>query len=143
MTYYLTPFHRMANMNRWMDHIQPEGFTEFPRNGQSSVYIPLNVEVNDEAYVITALVPGLKSDDVQIQVLHDTITIQGKLPMLVSEESDVVRREIPNGDFRRTIKLPMTLDPEKAEATIEDGVLHLRVLMAETERPTIIEVKVI
>jgi HSP20 family protein len=62
--------------------------------------------------------------------------------MLVSEESDVVRREIPSGDFRRAIKLPMALDPEKAEATIEDGVLHLRVLLAETERPKMIEVKV-
>ena len=143
MNYRLTPFQRMANLNRRMDHIQPEGFTEFPRNGQTSVYIPLNVEMNDEAFVITALVPGIKSIDVHIQVLHDTITIQGALPMLISEESDVVRREIPSGDFRRAIRLPMALDPEKAEATIEDGVLHLRVLMAETERPKMIEVKVI
>jgi HSP20 family protein len=142
MTYYLTPFNRMANLKRAMEHIHPEGFREIPRNMQSSVYIPLNVEVNDEAYVITALLPGLKSEDVHIQVLNNTITIQGELPMLVLEESDLVRREIPSGDFRRAIKLPMALDPEKAEATIEDGVLHLRVLMAETERPKTIEVKV-
>lgn len=142
MPYYLTPSRRMANSNTAMAHIQPDSFREFPRNAQSSVHIPLNVEVTDEAYEITALIPGLKSEDVHIQVLNNTITIHGELPMLVSEESDVMRMEIPSGDFRRAIRLPVALDPEKAEATIEDGVLHLRVLMAETERPKMIEVKV-
>ncbi len=142
MPYYLTPFNRIANLKRAVEHTHPGDTREYPRNVQSSVYIPLNVEVNDEAYEITALIPGLKSEDVHIQVLNDTITIQGELPTLVSEESDVVRREIPSGDFRRAIKLPMALDPEKAEATIEDGVLHLRVQIAETERPKMIEVKV-
>jgi HSP20 family protein len=132
----------MANLNRVMEQMLPEGYHSHPRNGQSSVYIPLNVEVSDEAYEITALVPGLKSEDVHIQVLDDTITIQGELPTLVSDETDVVRREIPNGDFKRAIKLPVTLDAEKAEATIQDGVLRLRVLKAETARPKTIEVKV-
>ena len=138
MAYYLTPFRRMANLNRRLS----DEFLASPRNGQSSVYIPLNVEVSDDAYEITALIPGLKSDDVHIQVLNDTITIQGELPVLVTESSDVLRREIPSGDFRRAIKLPVELDPEKSEATIEDGVLRLRVLKAETARPKTIEVKV-
>ncbi len=142
MAYYLTPFRRMANLNRMMDRRLSDDFWASPRNGQSSVYIPLNVEVSDDAYEITALIPGLKSEDVHIQVIDDTITIQGSLPTLVSEEGDVLRREIPSGDFRRAIKLPVGLDPEKSEATIEDGVLRLRVLKAETARPKTIEVKV-
>ncbi len=141
MAYYLTPFRRMANLNRAMDRMLSDNWA-YPRNGQSSVYIPLNVEANDDAYEITALIPGLKSDDVHIQVLDDTITIHGELPALVSEESDLLRREIPSGEFRRAIKLPVALDPEKSEATIEDGVLRLRVLKAETARPKTIEVKV-
>ena len=88
MAYYLTPFRRMANLNRRLS----DEFLASPRNGQSSVYISLNVEVSDDAYEITALIPGLKSDDVHIQVLNDTITIQGELPVLVSESSDVLRR---------------------------------------------------
>ncbi len=103
MAYYLTPFRRMANLNRMMDRRLSDEFLASPRNGQSSVYIPLNVEVSDDAYEITALIPGLKSDDVHIQVLNDTITIQGELPVLVSEFERCLaprdpQRRIPPGD---------------------------------------------
>jgi HSP20 family protein len=51
-------------------------------------------------------------------------------------------RELPHGSFRRTLRLPATLDPEKAQAKITDGVLTLRLPKAESSRPKTIKVDV-
>jgi HSP20 family protein len=141
MAYYLSPIRRMANMNRAMDRMFDD-FRTKGRFGSSTVQIPLNVEVDDEAYEIVALVPGLASEDVNVQILDDTITISGELKAEEAEEAKNLLREIPTGSFRRVIRVPLTLDPEKADAAIKDGVLRLRVPKAETARPKTIEVKV-
>lgn len=141
MAYYLSPVRRMANMNRVMDRMFDD-FRTKGRFGSSMVQIPLNVEVDDDAYEIVALVPGLASEDVNIQILDDTITITGELKAEESEDTKSLLREIPTGSFRRVIRAPLALDPEKAEAVIKDGVLRLRVPKAETARPKTIEVKV-
>jgi HSP20 family protein len=124
-------------MDRMFDDYRTKG-----HNGSSTVQIPLNVVVDDDAYEITALVPGLESEDVNVQILDDTITISGELKSLVSEDAKGLLNEIPSGTFRRVIRVPLALDPEKADAAIKDGILRLRVPKAETARPKTIEVKV-
>ena len=141
MAYYLSPIRRMANMNQMMDRMFDD-FRTKGRFGSSTVQIPLNVEVDDEAYEIVALVPGLASEDVNVQILDDTITISGELKAEEAEETKSLLREIPTGSFRRVIRVPLAMDPEKADAAIKDGVLRLRVPKAETVRPKTIEVKV-
>jgi HSP20 family protein len=141
MAYYLSPIRRMANMNKVMDRMFDD-FRTKSSYGNSTVQIPLNVEVDDDAYEITALVPGLASEDVNIQVLDDTITISGELKAEESDETKSLLHEIPTGSFRRVIRVPLALNPEQAEAAIKDGILRLRVPKAETARPKTIEVKV-
>ena len=137
-TYYISPYRRMRQLRNAFDRMFAD---ELPTNGGTSVHIPLDVEVQDEAYVIRAYVPGLESDDVTIQVLDDTISIQGELKPSVDEEVKYLMKEIPSGEFRRVIRFPMALDPKKADAVIENGILSLHVPMAETARPKTIEVK--
>jgi HSP20 family protein len=109
-------------------------------SGQFRVHLPLNVETQDEAVVVTALVPGLESDDVKIEIIDNTISIRGELNS-GEREAAYLLREIPTGEFRRTIRLGTELDAEKAEAEIAHGVLTLRVPKAEAARPKTIEVK--
>jgi HSP20 family protein len=99
----------------------------------------LSVDVREEndAYVINALTPGLKAADLNIQILDDIVTIEGDFK---SEEKEYLLSELPHGSFRRTLHLPASVDADKAEAKITDGVLTLNLPKAESARPKVIKV---
>jgi HSP20 family protein len=101
--------------------------------------LAVDVREEEDAYILSALVPGLKADDLNIQVLEDVVTIAGEFK---ADESEYLMRELPYGSFNRTLRLPVTLDASKAEAKIIDGVLTLRLAKAESARPKTIKVAV-
>ncbi|MDX1435255.1 MAG: Hsp20/alpha crystallin family protein [Anaerolineales bacterium] len=127
MAYYLSNYRPASGLRR-------VSYGRFP------VYLPLNVVAQDEAFEITALVPGLESEDVRIEIVENTVSIRGEMKAPDGEVSFLLR-EIPAGEFRRTIRLPVDLDSDGAEAEISNGVLTLRVPKAEAVRPKMIEVK--
>jgi HSP20 family protein len=109
----------------------------------------INVREEDEAYVLSALVPGLKSDELNIQVLEDVVRIQGEYKGVAprsdsvdsADESSYLVRELPDGSFTRTLRLPAAIDADHVEADITDGVLTLRLPKAESARPKQIKIK--
>jgi HSP20 family protein len=131
MTLYLQtyPYRRMAR--RWAENRDQT--------------LGINVREDDDAYVLSALVPGLKSDDLNIQVLEDVVRIQGEYkrssPVDKADESKFLVRELPNGSFTRTLRLPVEIDAEHVEANITDGVLTLRLPKAESARPKQIKIQ--
>src|SRR5215510_16264441 len=109
MTFYAYPFpHRMAR--RWMAAAE---------HASSARFLAVNIRDENEAYVLTALVPGLKADDLNIQVLEDVVRIEGNFPQ---DENEYLLQELPDGSFRRELRLPASLDAEQIEAKIADGV---------------------
>ena len=96
-----------------------------------------NVRDDEDAFVLTALVPGLKADDLNINILEDVVHIEGEFQ---HEETGYLMREIPGGAFQRTLRLPAPVDADKAEAKIADGVLTLRLPKAESARPKKIKI---
>ena len=105
----------------------------------SDLSLSVDVREEDDAYILSSLVPGLKADDLNIQVLEDVVTIAGEFK---DDESQYLMRELPYGSFSRTLRLPVTLDAAKAEAKITDGVLTLRLAKAESALPKTIKVAV-
>jgi HSP20 family protein len=101
--------------------------------------LSVDVREEDDAYILNALVPGLKAGDLNIQVLDDVVTIKGEFK---ADESEYLMHELPHGSFSRTLRLPVSLDAGKAEARITDGVLTLRLAKAESARPRTIKVAV-
>jgi HSP20 family protein len=101
--------------------------------------LAVDVCEKEDAYILNALVPGLKADDLNVQVLEDVVTIAGDFK---DDESEYLMRELPYGSFTRTLRLPVTLDAGKTEANINDGVLTLRLAKAESARPKTIKVAV-
>jgi len=99
--------------------------------------LPVDIREQDDSYVLTAYVPGLKAEDLNIQVIEDTLTIEGEYSQ---HEGQALMCELPAGSFRRALRLPAQLDAEKAEANIENGVLTLRLPKAESARPRLIKV---
>ena len=96
----------------------------------------------DDEYVITASTPGLKAEDLSVEVLGDTVTVSGEIfAPAPDEKAKYVLQERRYGKFARTLTLPVELDSAKAEAVIENGLLTLRVPKAEAARPKMIKVK--
>ena len=126
-------------------YIQPYPYRRLSRrmaalNGGSSRehFLTVNVRDEEDTFVLSALVPGLKADDLNIQVLEDVVRIEGEFQ--ASEEEDYLLRELPNGSFRRALRMPTEIDADKVEAKITDGVLTLRLPKAESARPKKIKI---
>jgi HSP20 family protein len=101
--------------------------------------LPVNVRDEDEAFILTALVPGLRADDLTIQVIQSLVQIEGEFKPDESERSQSLLRELPAGPFRRSLQLPAPVQAEQVEARIADGVLTLRLPKAESARPKTIK----
>ncbi len=130
VTYYISPRRAMARkFQQAVDSNRPE------------VHIPMDVAVKEDDYFITALVPGISAEDLQIEILEDVVTIKGEFLHEENEELNYLRREIPVTTFGRTMRLPTMLNAAGAEAEVVDGVLKLRVPKAEEAKAKQIKVK--
>lgn len=109
------------------------------RSAGQQEYLSLNVNVReqDDAYVLSALVPGLKAEDLHIQVLENAVSIEGEFKQ---DEAEYLLNELPTGSFRRVLRMPADLDADQVEAKIADGVLTLTLPKAESARPRKIQV---
>jgi HSP20 family protein len=101
--------------------------------------LDVNVQEQDDAYVLSALVPGLKAEDLNIQVLDNVVSIEGEYQ---APETEYLLNELPSGSFRRALRLPTEIEAEKVEAKITDGVLTLNLPKAESARPKKINISV-
>ena len=119
MTLYISPNRRLSNLRQAMDRLFEEEYDQTPNEREMA--LALDVQVEDEAYTVRALVPGLKADDLTIEILNNTITIRGEFKAEEKENVRFLMNELPQGRFSRVITLPTALDPGKAEANIKDG----------------------
>ncbi len=139
MTLYITPYRRMAALRNAMDRLFEENFTE---PVEREMLLAVDVRANDDDYSITALVPGLQAEDVNVEILNNTVTLQGEFKSpAASDDAKFLVCELPAGKFSRVITLPTALDAAKAQASIKDGVLVLRIPKAEAHRPKAIKVQ--
>jgi HSP20 family protein len=102
----------------------------------------LDVYQTPDEVVVKAAVPGCKPEDVSIDITGDTLTIKGetKAEQEIKRE-DYLYQERRYGSFSRTVILPGGLKSDRAEATIEDGILTLSIPKAEEVKPRAISVK--
>ena len=118
--------------------------------------LPIDVQADELAYLITAEVPGMSVEDLQVEVLDDLITLRGeyKAEEAAHRRLDRARRgqaqdagerlisEIErSGGFYRRIQLPEAIDADAVEAKVENGLLTVRIPKAEKARAKKIEVK--
>ncbi len=99
------------------------------------------IESEDEIRVLTEM-PGLKRDDIEIDVENNVLTISGEKREERTEEEEgrYHLAERRYGMFSRSFVLPRDVDPERIEASFEDGVLNVRIPKSERARRRRIEV---
>lgn len=112
-----------------------------PGGERSRVFPPVNLYETEQGYVLTAELPGLSAQDVEISVEGDRLTLSGERRIGHPEGAGKHRIERPTGRFRRVVQLPEDLEPEKAEAVCKHGVLLVRIPKAPERQPRRIAVK--
>lgn len=97
----------------------------------------------DGHYVLKADLPGVKPEDVKVELEDDVLTVAGKRETADESARGGVRRiERVSGAFSRTLTLPAGIDPDKIEASFEHGVLEVRIPKPEQAQPRRVEVRV-
>lgn len=84
----------------------------------------INVKESDTSYTVTAEIPGMKTEDLEIKVEGDLLTLKGeRKPLEMGEGASHHRRERATGTFQRSLTLPARVNPENVTATYKNGVL--------------------
>jgi HSP20 family protein len=113
-----------------------------PGHSGAGVYPAVNITEDTEAFYVSAELPGLQSDDLELNVTDNQLTLAGerKIP---EEAADARyhRREREAGRFSRAVALPGDIDTEKVKARLTDGVLTVTVPKAEKAKPRQIAVQ--
>lgn len=141
MTVYISPYRRMASLRDSMNRLIEENLPETTTSEREMV-LAVDVLAKDEAYVISALVPGIEPQDISIEILNNTVSLRGEFKSTSEEDAKYLLCELPAGKFSRVISLPTAVDSSKTEATIKNGMLKLVVPKAEAHRPKSIKVQV-
>ena len=107
----------------------------------SEVFTPLaDVEETDDAYVVEIELPGVKRDDLDIDIAGRRLSVRGE-----RKEKERVgilrRRERTVGRFAYEVSLPGDVDEDSVEAHLDEGVLTVRLPKPEQERPRRIEIR--
>ncbi len=133
-----SPFGELMTLRQAMDRLFDEdSYRPFSWSGLSDgPSLPLDVTTDTDALTIEAALPGIKPEDVDITVENGTLTITGRTAdERKAEEGSYLIQEIRRGTFSRSVTLPNGLEPDKADATFENGVLRLRIPKAEQVKP--------
>jgi HSP20 family protein len=121
-------------MSRLLDDLwlSPFGETQ-PWAGD---YLPLvNVREGDSEMVVSAELPGMKEEEIEVTVHRDRVRIAGeKREQAETREEDFYRMESSYGRFDRTIDLPAEVDEDKAEAEFKNGILTVRMQKSEESK---------
>jgi HSP20 family protein len=154
----------MSNLTRWepasefmtlrdaMDRLFDDAVTRpfsLGRNGGSTwSSLPIDMYQTNDDVVVKAVVPGIRPDQVQINVTGDVLTIRGEVSQEEERTSSAQRkdrawhiREHRLGSFERAVALPVNVVSDKATAEFENGILTITLPKAEEVKPKTISIK--
>jgi HSP20 family protein len=139
---------RQAMQELLQDSFVPSGGARYPSSAGSRAMawpLPLDLYTTRDEAVIIAAVPGMSPESLEITYTDNTLTLSGSVPSPAESEQDQnatwYLRELWSGQFQRTVPLPFEVDPSKAEARFEQGIVHITLPKAEWAKPQKIAIK--
>jgi len=106
-------------------------------NTTTKMRLPLDISGSEEAFILTAYLPGVNPEQVAITFEGEELSIQGEFPQA---QGEFLKRELYHGPFERRLTFNVPVNADAIEASYEQGVLTLRVPKAEAVRPKQIKV---
>jgi HSP20 family protein len=132
-----SPWEELHRMRQQLDQM----FDDTPSQRASAGVFPLiNLTEDKDNYYVRAELPGVKSDELDIQVTGNNLAISGERKIAAQEDARYHRREREAGTFSRIVGLPGEVDTDKVEARLENGILSIVVSKAEIAKPKQISV---
>lgn len=123
------------NINRF-ERLMHEMTKDLSESAKGMWAPPVDIKEADDKFVITAELPGMKLDDIHIELTQDSLSIRGERKLEEKEEKEnYVRVERFYGTFGRTFSLGVPVDADKVKATYKDGVLSVTVPKSAALRP--------
>jgi len=112
-------------------------------NGTSKWAVPLDVIQDGDSIVVRASMPGVKADDISVTVENEVLTIKGKSESEGEvKDGSYLMRERRSGTFHRALRLPDTIDVDKADTSYENGVVSITFPKVESKKAKRLELKV-
>jgi len=139
------PTGEMISLRDAMDRLLGESFIR-PWLGRGTFFggeaFALDMYETDDNVIVEAPLPGVKPEEIDIQVSGNVLTIKGERKEEKKEEkASYVYQERSFGGFCRSVTLPTDVDVDKAEAAFEHGVLTLTLPKSEAVKPKTIKIK--
>lgn len=120
------------SLNRFLSNSSTHNASEFPL---------VNVWTSEAGAIVRAEVPGVAPEEVDISLVHDTLTIRGSRKTEELKEGETRHRyERGYGQFTRSLQLPFGVEADQVEAKFSNGVLQITLPRAEAEKPKRISV---
>ena len=131
-----TPNRTVRDLQREVDSIFDRFFGRGGDDDTSTVWAPrTDLSETDDAFRIRLDVPWMTKDDIAINLQNNTLTVSGERSSERQKDGEeYVRVERAFGTFHRTFTLPDAVDPDRVEATYDEGVLTINV--PKTEKST-------
>lgn len=136
------PAREMMTLREAMDHLFDDAFTR-PLSLRDAWTVPaIDMYQTDDEIVVKAALPGIKAEEVQINVTGEVLTLKGEM----KQEEDIKEKawhihEQRYGSFERSVALPTDVVADKAKAEFENGILTITLPKAEEVKPRTITVK--
>jgi HSP20 family protein len=131
----------MDRLRREMNRL----FADWPARanwGLAPTFPAMNVWTDEDSAILTAELPGVSIDDIDISVEKDTLTLYGKRqPEELEEGATYHRRERRTGNFQRAFRLGFQVDADKVQAELKNGILSVLLPRAEADKPKKIAIK--
>lgn len=119
-----------------------EMFREWPAARGRGLAPALDVHEDEKQYAISVELPGVKKEDVQVELQEGTLTIRGEKSSEREEKKEQRRyTERSYGSFSRSFRLPTDADAEHLDASFRDGVLTITLPKTEEAKPRTIAIK--
>ena len=136
------PAREMMSLRDAMDRLFDDAFTH-PLSLRDNWSVPaIDMFQTDDEIVVKAALPGMKSDEVQINITGEVLTLKGEVQQTQEMEEKAWHiREQHLGSFERSIALPTDVVADKAKADFENGILTITLPKAEEVKPKTITIK--
>jgi HSP20 family protein len=133
------PARDLGDLHQQMERIMGEILTGAVPGDGAIWEPPVNIEETDDAWIVEAELPGAKQEDVNVEVRENELVVAGEIKE--KERKGILRRRTRRvGQFEYRVTLPGDVDAERIDASLDHGVLTIRVPKPERTQPRRIQV---
>ncbi|MCG6892570.1 MAG: Hsp20/alpha crystallin family protein [Desulfobacteraceae bacterium] len=130
-----SPYDEMDRLRRRLEELYENYAGDQAGRSSSGVFPLVNLTEDAENFYLRAELPGVASEDLDIQATGKSITLSGERKIPVEEGARYHRKERDAGKFSRGLNLPSDIDADKVTAKVMNGILNITIPKAESVKP--------